>query len=375
MTQPFWVRRSPDANFPGQATDIPKLPVLEKDIRKLPEAPAPHSRRKRAVTDTSTEASKRAEASSNDDQTSAEQTESTTLVGGSSGASGIVTPPGAQRVGQLKKEKRWSRHAKEPKAPPQQKETRYWNEYDYPEDGSGSGEGDDGYYIYVDPNEKFDWPFASIFKRLKSLFVHKATSEKSDEEAQPLLRSPAPHPIDPAAFPVTPTSATEVSASDDESSSSDLDTAATHSLNRWGVRRSAGPRPFNNGTFAAAPPTRYTMPAAGTALAAPAAARGQYPALRLSTVALTAALTILVTLTVLAGTGRRRQRGEVDAGVLFGVVATLAFALTGVLAALAGRRHDPEAYGAVRWVLIWIAFVVSCCGCGALLAWVGGVGL
>ena len=277
-----------------------------------------------------------------------------------------MTPPGAQLVAQPKKQKRWSRYANEPKVTSQQKEPRYWNEYDYPEDGSGSGEGDDGYYIYVDPNEKFDWPFAGLFKRLKSLFVGKAASEKTDEEAQPLLRSPPAAPINPSAFRVTPTSAISPSASDDESStSSDPETAATYSLNRWGVRRT---RALNNGTFPTAPPSRYTMPA-------PAAAQPHYPALRLSTVALTAALTILVTLAVLAGTGRRRQRGEVDAGVLFGVAATLAFALTGVLAALAGRRQDPGAYGVVRWALIWITFVTSCVGCGALMAWVAGVGL
>jgi len=340
--------------------------VLEKDIRKLPEPSEPQGRRKR--TDTSSEGSKRAFAVSNGDQTSGEQTESTTLVGASSGASEITRPSTTRPVGQLRK-KRWSRRANDPKT--SQKEPRYWNEYDFPEEGSGSGEGDDGYYIYVDPNEKIEWPLAGLFARIKSLFGRKTDSEKSDEEAQPLLRSPPPRPIDASAFPVTPTSPTEISLSEDESSSSDGGATAAYALNRWGVRRTAPLRTITHGTFPVTPHTRYSTPA----IAPPDVQIQVYPALRLSTVALTASVTILVTLSVLAATGRKRQRGEVDAGVLFGVSATLAFALVGVLAALAGRRQDPESYGTVRWVVIWIAFVFSCIGCGALLAWVGGVGL
>lgn len=85
-------------------------------------------------------------------------------------------------------------------------------------------------------------------------------------------------------------------------------------------------------------------------------------------------MTLLITLSVLAAAGRKKQRGEVDAGVIFGVVATLAFAMMGILAALAGRREDPSAYGRVRWMCLVLSFVVCCVGSGALLAWVGGLG-
>jgi hypothetical protein len=251
--------------------------------------------------------------------------------------------------------------------------TRYWNEYDFPGDGDGSGTSDEGYYIYVDPNEKIEWPGTGLIQRIKALFKgRKATSEKDDEESAAFLPD---SPLTQTAIqggkqPQSPTSPTSASSpNDDSSSTSETDTtgAHTHTLNRWGKdQRQRQREPTTYGTM-----TRYMASAAPPSYAAPT----HRPAIRLSTVSLSASLALLITITVLAATGRHKQQGEVDAGILFGVVTSLAFGLVGMLAAIARAREVPGDYTWMRWSLIGACFGVICVGCGVLLGWVlGGFG-
>lgn len=361
MAQPFWVKERCES-VKYCIADNSQLPVLQRDIRKLPEPTLGANRRRRV--DTTSEVVMREETSSSTEQAS-EQTGSATLVGESSGPSAPVTPSGPQPMKQSKRKTKLKYADATSKTT--QTTTRYWNEYDFPEDNSGSNEGDDGYYIYVDPDEKFEWPFSNLFKRLKSLFIQRPPSEKSDEE-QPMLPSPSIPPTEATKFQLPSSSPTNVS--DDEStSSSEPDTTTLYTINRWGVRRSSPLRTINNGTFPVQPHTRYTTPAI-----VPPEVRQQYPDPRVSTMSLSASVVTLVILSILAATGKRKLRGEVDAGIILGVVATLTFAVVGILAALAGRKSDPDAYSWLRWGLLMTAFVVSCVGCGALLAWVGGLG-
>lgn len=294
------------------------------------------------------------------------------MVGQSSSTSHPTTPSDVQlrEASQTKRKVRYLEDAinsKELQVTPTT--TRYWNEYDFPGDGDGSGTSDEGYYIYVDPNEKFQWPGTGLFKRLKALFKgRKAASEKDDEESAAFLPD---SPLISTAKqggkpPQSPSSA--LSPGDDESSSnSETDTtgAGTHTINRWGQRQHRpGSRTYGTmtrSTTSAAPP-RYAVPA-------------RRAVLRLSTVSLSASLALMITITVLAATGRHRQRGEVDAGIVFGIVTSLTFGLVGMLAAIAGAREMPEDYTWVRWSFIGVSFGGVCVGCGVLLGWVlGGFG-
>jgi len=373
MTQPFWVRNVRTC-IQNTSLITSKLPVLRRDIRKLPEPAIGAHRRKRAPpNDSGTDVAKRESASLSGDNTSGEQTGSNTLVGQSSTGS-YPTTISDVRLKEAPKSKRKVRYL-DSMSPTEQRttstSTRYWNEYDYPGDGDGSGTSDEGYYIYVDPNEKIQWPGAGLFQRLKALFKgRKQASEKDDEEAANLLPD---SPLIPTStqgngkLPQSPTSPTSASSPDDDSSStSETDTtgAGTRTINRWGQRQRKRQ----------SEPTTYGTIIGNSALIAPPpyAAPTRRPTIRLSTVSLCASLALMITITVLAATGRHKQQGEVDAGIVFGVVASLAFGLVGILAAIAGAREVPGDYSWVRWSLIWGCFGAVCVGCGVLLGWVLG---
>src|SRR5215469_9325483 len=192
MTQPFWVR---NAKTCIQNTSLikSKLPVLQRDIRKLPEPAIGVNRRKRVPNDSVTDAQKRESTSLSGENTSSEQTRSSTLVGQSSTESYPTTLSDVQ-LKEAPKPKRKVRYLDDVISPKELRRTstststRYWNEYDYPGDGDGSGTSDEGYYIYVDPNEKIQWPGAGLFQRFKALFKsRKPASEKDDEESATLL--------------------------------------------------------------------------------------------------------------------------------------------------------------------------------------------
>jgi hypothetical protein len=68
----------------------------------------------------------------------------------------------------------------------------------------------------------------------------------------------------------------------------------------------------------------------------------------------------------LATTGRKKQKGEVDAGVLLGVIASLFFALVGLTSVLTVS----ESIGVMRWAAVGIAFCVVCLADGVLVGWV-----
>jgi hypothetical protein len=68
----------------------------------------------------------------------------------------------------------------------------------------------------------------------------------------------------------------------------------------------------------------------------------------------------------LAATGRRKQKGEVDAGILLGVIASLFFALVGLTSVLTAR----ESIGVFRWAVVGAVFCVVCLADGVLVGWV-----
>jgi hypothetical protein len=220
--------------------------------------------------------------------------------------------------------------------------TKYWSEYDHPEDGSGD---ENGYYIYVDQNasDKFlgQETFEYVYNKLKEILHKTKQSPLDDEEARPRL---SPHP-------------------DDAQSSSPTDSEDEPLKQHWLRQASYGA--ISRDASANRRFSKYSTtldPTTATAIATPEPSHRQV----LASLALSASAIICVIVATLAATGRKKLRGEVDAGVLFGVVASLFFALVGMVSVLTSR----ESMSLIKWFFVSAVFIAICVADGALIGWV-----
>lgn len=229
--------------------------------------------------------------------------------------------------------------------PPQiAKQTRYWSEYDHPEDSSDS---DNGYYIYVDPNEDTSWvPFRStatkIFNGVSSLFCHGKVNRRAqnlDVESDPLL----PTQVLPKSPLFDGSLDDETTTSSSSSDEDDENLLAPHILRAYG-----------------------TLPQK-TAVYDPATAPPEdtITALLTSSLSLFFSVTLSLVLLVLSATGRRNARGEIDIVVIVGVVVSLAFAAVGFWGMVRGRG-----VGLTRWAVAGLVFAAVVLGDGVLVGWV-----
>jgi hypothetical protein len=224
----------------------------------------------------------------------------------------------------------------------EQAATRYWSEYDHPEDASGD---ENGYYIYMDPNASEKYPgqetFECVYAKLKELLNKNRKSVSADEESCPIL---SPH-LDDDCLSSSPTD-------------SENETKPRHGFkprSYGAISRDTSDRQFS--TYAA-----LFNPASP----AVAAASSSSYRLLLASLTLSASAVICVIVATLAATGRKRQRGEVDAGVLFGVIASLFFAMIGMVSVLTGR----ESMSITKWFIVSAVFIAVCVADGALIGWV-----
>jgi hypothetical protein len=220
--------------------------------------------------------------------------------------------------------------------------TKYWSEYDHPEDGSGD---ENGYYIYVDQNasDKFlgQETFEQVYTKLKEMLNKTKQPPQEDEENRPRL---SPHPDD------------ALSSSPTDSEDEPLKQHWPRHSSYGAIERKATPgRRFS--TY-----TALVDPASPAAVVAPLSSHRQV----LAFLTLGASTVICIIVATLAATGRRKQRGEVDAGVLFGVVASQFFALVGMVSVLTNR----ESMSMVKWLLVSAVFIAVCIADGALIGWV-----
>ncbi|KAK4549662.1 hypothetical protein LTR36_004963 [Oleoguttula mirabilis] len=265
------------------------LPVLSRDIRKLPPPAIPRN----SSSADATPPSRGSVTGVTDSTTAVETTCSDSVI-----PEEMDVPPARSF---RKKRKR----AYPP--PPQQPEQRYWSEYDHPEDGSDDA--GDAYVIYIDPNEKST--LESLFERLGSLFG------RSRPEGEDGLLTEAS------------------SAKDDESSSDEAATPA------------ATPRQRSYGTIRRASTTRTTQ---YVAPAAPTQPRPSVP--HMTPICYVASLVILVMAYILAMTGRRKSAYEVDFGVIFAIASSLLFAVIGFASLLRLPHVSYTTWGLGIFVLI-----------------------
>lgn len=281
------------------------LPILDRDIRKLP--PSAIKPASNSITGSSAQTPNSAGSINAESSTAVETGRSASVVQSSE----FDMPP-------LRSYRKKRRRAYPPLSPSlEHRQTRYWSEYDNPEDGFANV--DEPYVIYVDPNAKSS--FDKFFDRLGWIF------SRGDAERKKLLNF-----------------------HDDESSSSadeaSLAPARRPPKQRYGTMRS--PQRLESLASEHRELEFKYMP-------------------RASNLCFAASLVILVVAFVLAGTGKRKLAPEVDFGVLFAVVCSLIFAVLGFAALI--RSHDLGWKArAVGVLVLTVDAIVS----GGLLAWVLG---
>ena len=344
MTAPFW------------------LPALEKDIRKVPEKVELGRRRSSQIT--GTEHGQNSSASSNSDLY--DRSGSSTAVGAESSATSVPTTPMLERDimnnGGLQSipEKKGKRVTLDEGAfdkpsrrrSTRREQTRYWNEYDNPE-----SDDENGYYIYIDPEREEKWlgqeTAQKLFDILRAMFSGKTREDVPDEE-RALIR-----PL------------TEVEDEDGAELSSPTDSdneTPTGNASRSFFSRRKKQRANGYGTVSSqrsSKSTRLTdliLPPVDTGHATPSTSSR----LLITTLSLSASVILSVLIFTLAATGRKKQKGEVDAGILLGVVASLFFALVGLTSVLTSR----ERIGVVNWVVIGVVFGAVCLADGVLVGYV-----
>ncbi|TKA82317.1 hypothetical protein B0A55_01466 [Friedmanniomyces simplex] len=290
------------------------LPVLDRDIRKLP-PPAV----KRTPSSTDRTPTSRGSVNGGTDSTTAVET------GRSDSATQELDAPPIRSF----RKKRRRNHPQDP--PKQQQQARYWSEYDHPEDE----EAGDAYVIYMDPNQKS--AMDAVFDRLSGLFTRRR--HKPDEEEGLLNDSGTPK---------------DSESSDEEDDNDDATTTRVK------------PRLRSYGTLAAPPSSRTTSnphpPASHP--------RRRNPFLpHLTAIAYIASLTILSVAYLLAATGRHKLRYQVDVGVVFAICSSLFFAIAGFASLL---RQRGEGVSFLGWGVGVAVLGVDVVGSGGLLSWVLG---
>ena len=193
---------------------------------------------------------------------------------------------------------------------------QYWNEYDHPED---SGD-EDGFFLYVDQNQE------TVFDKIWAV-VTKSLYTRGAGEQRPLL----------------PTRESETSSREVLESSSDEETTPLTTR----LKRTYGAVPIGSTTIK--PVDDSQLP--------------KIP--RLTVLAMTSSIIILVVAAILAATGRKKLASEVDGGIIFAVSASLAFAIIGT-AAMYRQRRSQKWY---HWVIVLTMLVFVGTASGGLLAW------
>ncbi|KAH6028540.1 hypothetical protein HBI54_229590 [Parastagonospora nodorum] len=303
MTSPFWI------------------PLLDQDIRKLPELVKRRSRKaiKSSSTETMSQSSPPMTSTSNtsyDGQTSPLAYHT----GDSSVTSELVDAPSLQAF-RKKHRKPFAEYpppisSAEHEPEPQ----RYWNEYDHPED-----EDTGGYYIYVDPDAPVKFPgqelFEAISRKTKQWFGRK---KQPDEES--LLQSPG----------------------SDTSDDGTLDSSPITQSAGYGTMPTLNAKSSQEGYFSSLFRTLRDPQRDAQALQERRSLltelevrqhKTEMTKLRFYLTCLATAIVIDVILGLMTMTSRKKERGAVDVGVLFGTICTMVLVLVALISMKTRRER------------------------------------
>ncbi|KAH9439722.1 hypothetical protein MCOR02_003262 [Pyricularia oryzae] len=247
----------------------------------------------------------------------------------------------------------------------------YWNEYD---NGSEAGE-DEGYTIYVDPDEEtyLHIPGLSSILHVLSMPVEKAKSMLSlkvvNGERQPLLPN---HMGNVAALQPDPCHAGQTSygthGRPDTANGRDVSPMNTHAMSDgYSAEDEQNLDQISDDEFPRGYDARF---AALPSINEQRIARYRDRVLFWGSVAANvAAVVLLGVASLLIMTGKHRLRVEVDAGVIVGVMASLAAACAALGMTLA-RNQDTISW--INCLVVYLTFTVICILNGMLLVLVMG---
>lgn len=284
-------------------SDFKQLPVLSSDIRKLPaEVNGRRSRTKPLIRSPT-----RSGSVTDDLDTS---TTAVSVAESSITSTAYDSRPSVRYTNS-------TAQAKRKKPVKDTKTTRYWSEYDHPEDGSDD---DGGYYIYVDPEAEDSMiPFKDVLTNWLTRFK-KVFSRNSEQK-----RAPNPE-FDPLLGANTlPKHSLSESSMDSDTSSSSSDEEDEIAI-RYGTI-------FNN------PSARDSD------------SNDSINFLVFSAMSLFSSTTISLVLLVLSEVSRRRAHEEVDIVTIIGVIISLLFGIGGFW----GLVSTGQA-GLLRWMVGLLAF-------------------
>lgn len=323
------------------------MPTLETDIRKLPD---PVKRQRKAATvafsalPPASLPTSRSTTSATDGQTSPSTLQNLES-SATSGPDYFETP----NLSSFKPKRKKSYGAISREEPPiqQNEQQGYWNEYDHPEDGSE----EEAYFIYLDPNSSIKLPGQDTLLKWAHKTQRLFRLGKQPEEA-PLLRQ------DPSTL-VYPTSDGEDSSSSDEvvrasRRAGESQDVSSHSAQRPGYFSSM----FGSSSPDVQPfqPTRHhSEPQVHTLLEMIEMRQHEreMTKLRLYATCLVASVVIDIILGTLVVTSRRKERGVVDAGILFGTIANLLL----LVVAVASMRTRRERLGWFHQTIVFSAVI------------------
>lgn len=343
--------------------------MLDRDIRKVPEAVPKQPSRRTSAIHLLEPGSSRQTSISNSSVTDGQTSRYTTMHGESSATS----------VNEIESSPRSTSHKKPRRsnlrdfATNEHQEANnavqgYWNEYDNPEDSD-----EDAYVIYVDPFESPKIPgqetIGKLFGKLKKAFGGRRLSENNSLLSSPTAPSVEDSDDGEPSSPVHSRSHNYGTISDtpnDSSQSSSQRSYRSRLLDLFRPNDSATEcrwayRPGPTQTLGAQPSDLNEL------LADLEQRRLEREAtkFRLCMTSLAASMIVLLITWTLAGTSRRKLRQEVDIMVVIGVVASLVFAMVGVLCALSKR----QGMGLLAGLFVGAVVAAVCLANGGLLVW------
>ena len=287
------------------------IPILSRDIRKMP-PPAKSRKGSGLAPGSGSHSATNRSTGTNSVRGLTDETTAVDTTRPSSGANidSLQTPPLSSF--RKKRKRKYPSRSKTDAA-----RERYWSEYDNPEDG----EGDNAYVIYIDPNERST--LERLFDRVGSLF---STQQ--------------PEPDADISSPGTP--------KDDETSSDEDEESALHPSQQNGY----GTLPYNRSASRTKSTPQESLP-------------------QVTTICLAASVAILIITFILAMTAKHKYARTVDTAIIFAIVCSLVFAVTG-FASLMGLREKRRS---LTWFALGLAagiLLVDAICSGALLAWMLG---
>ncbi|KAJ4294277.1 hypothetical protein N0V90_007967 [Kalmusia sp. IMI 367209] len=311
------------------------ISMLDRDIRKLP----PTTKRQRRKANSTPSSSHLSPPTTSGTSTADGQASSTTQQGESSATSApeFVEEAPPLRAFRKKRKSSIGHHGLEQAEPEVQ---RYWNEYDNPDSG------DEGYYIYIDPDASVTFPGQELFKgwaaKTRRLFGIK---EEPEDEG----------------------SVSSAESSDDESNYSPI--SATRG---YGTIASSTIAPRQEGYFSSLFRTlrdpQRDIEALNTIYRENAHQRrsllkeikvrqhkAEMMKLHFYSTCLVMAVVIDILLGMMTMTSRKKERGVVDAVVLFGTICNL---LMGAIAVISMQTRR----GSLGWVhrgLVYVVFAAN----------------